>query len=94
MRGSGEALLSSAHSLKRLLRACRDLAREVERLGGDWREADYLHSQSGARPVAAHARRRAAPLRAAFAGALGNLPAPAAAAIEPSAWRIFGAAAN
>lgn len=39
MRGSGEALLSSAHSLKRLLRACRDLARELERLGGDWREA-------------------------------------------------------
>jgi uncharacterized NAD(P)/FAD-binding protein YdhS len=39
MRGSGETLLSSAHSLRRLLRACRDLAREVEKLGGDWREA-------------------------------------------------------
>jgi uncharacterized NAD(P)/FAD-binding protein YdhS len=39
MRGSGETLLSSAHSLRKLLRACRDLAREVEKLGGDWREA-------------------------------------------------------
>jgi uncharacterized NAD(P)/FAD-binding protein YdhS len=39
MRGSGETLLSSAHSLRQLLRASRDLARQVERLGGDWREA-------------------------------------------------------
>ncbi len=39
MRGSGETLLSSAHSLRKLLRACRELAREVEKLGGDWREA-------------------------------------------------------
>jgi uncharacterized NAD(P)/FAD-binding protein YdhS len=39
MRGSGEALLSAAHSLRKLLRACRNLAREVEKLGGDWREA-------------------------------------------------------
>ena len=39
MRGSGETLLASAHSLTKLLRACRDMAREVERLGGDWREA-------------------------------------------------------
>jgi uncharacterized NAD(P)/FAD-binding protein YdhS len=39
MRGSGEALLSSTHSLRRLLRACRDLTRELEKLGGDWREA-------------------------------------------------------
>ena len=39
MRGNGEALLASTHSLKKLLRACRDLAREVEALGGDWREA-------------------------------------------------------
>jgi uncharacterized NAD(P)/FAD-binding protein YdhS len=39
MRGSGETLLSAAHSLRKLLRACRDLAREVEKLGGDWREA-------------------------------------------------------
>jgi uncharacterized NAD(P)/FAD-binding protein YdhS len=39
MRGSGETLLSSAHSLRKLLRACRDLAGEVEKLGGDWREA-------------------------------------------------------
>jgi uncharacterized NAD(P)/FAD-binding protein YdhS len=39
MRGSGETLLSSVHSLKKLLRACRSLAREVEKLGGDWREA-------------------------------------------------------
>jgi len=39
LRGSGESLLSSAHSLRQLLRACRDLAREVEKLGGDWREA-------------------------------------------------------
>jgi uncharacterized NAD(P)/FAD-binding protein YdhS len=38
MRGSGEALLSKAHSLRQLLRACRALAREVETLGGDWRE--------------------------------------------------------
>ena len=39
MRGSGESLLASADSLKTLLRACRNLAREVEKLGGDWREA-------------------------------------------------------
>ena len=39
MRGSGETLLSSAHSLRKLLRTCRDLAGEVEKLGGDWREA-------------------------------------------------------
>jgi uncharacterized NAD(P)/FAD-binding protein YdhS len=39
MRGSGEALLAHSHSLRKLLRACRDLAREVEKLGGDWREA-------------------------------------------------------
>jgi uncharacterized NAD(P)/FAD-binding protein YdhS len=38
MRGSGETLLSAAHSLRKLLRASRDLAREVEKLGGDWRE--------------------------------------------------------
>lgn len=39
MRGSGETVLSSAHSLRKLVRACRELAREVEKLGGDWREA-------------------------------------------------------
>src|SRR3984885_7967613 len=39
LRGRGETLLSLAHSLRELLRACRDLAREVEKLGGDWREA-------------------------------------------------------
>jgi uncharacterized NAD(P)/FAD-binding protein YdhS len=39
LRGSGEALLAHTHSLSRLLRACRDLAGEVERLGGNWREA-------------------------------------------------------
>ena len=39
MRGSGEMLLSSAHSLRKLLRASRDLVREVEKLGRDWREA-------------------------------------------------------
>jgi uncharacterized NAD(P)/FAD-binding protein YdhS len=38
MRGDGEALLSKAHSLRQLLRACRALAGEVEALGGDWRE--------------------------------------------------------
>jgi uncharacterized NAD(P)/FAD-binding protein YdhS len=39
MRGGGETLLSLTHSLKKLLRACRNLARDVEKLGGDWREA-------------------------------------------------------
>jgi uncharacterized NAD(P)/FAD-binding protein YdhS len=39
VRGSGEALLASTHSLSKLLRACRGMAREVEKLGGDWREA-------------------------------------------------------
>ena len=38
VRGSGEALLESAASLRRLLRASRAMAREVENLGGDWRE--------------------------------------------------------
>jgi uncharacterized NAD(P)/FAD-binding protein YdhS len=45
MRGSGEALLAQTHSLRRLLQACRGMAREVERLGGDWREAvAYIRS--------------------------------------------------
>jgi uncharacterized NAD(P)/FAD-binding protein YdhS len=39
MRGSGEALLEATQSLTQLLRACRHLVREVEKLGGDWREA-------------------------------------------------------
>jgi uncharacterized NAD(P)/FAD-binding protein YdhS len=39
MQGNGEGLLANAHSLRKLLRACRALAREVEKLGGDWREA-------------------------------------------------------
>jgi uncharacterized NAD(P)/FAD-binding protein YdhS len=39
LRGRGETLLSSAHSLREVLRACRNLALEVEKLGGDWREA-------------------------------------------------------
>ncbi len=39
VRGGGETLLSSAHSLRELLRASRNLVREVEKLGGDWREA-------------------------------------------------------
>jgi uncharacterized NAD(P)/FAD-binding protein YdhS len=39
MRGGGEELLSSANSLGKVLRASRALAREVEKLGGDWREA-------------------------------------------------------
>jgi uncharacterized NAD(P)/FAD-binding protein YdhS len=41
-RGCSETLLSKAHSLRQLVRACRDLARDVERLGGDWREAIAL----------------------------------------------------
>src|SRR5580698_11654337 len=45
-RGGGETLLSKAHSLRRLLRACRELVRDVERLGGDWREAiAFIRSQ-------------------------------------------------
>jgi uncharacterized NAD(P)/FAD-binding protein YdhS len=39
LRGSGQALLAHTHSLTKLLRACRDLAGEVEKLGGNWREA-------------------------------------------------------
>jgi uncharacterized NAD(P)/FAD-binding protein YdhS len=39
MHGSGEGLLAHTHSLRKLLQACRTLAREVEKLGGDWREA-------------------------------------------------------
>jgi uncharacterized NAD(P)/FAD-binding protein YdhS len=39
MRGNGEALLAQTHSLRKLLAACRALARDVEKLGGDWREA-------------------------------------------------------
>jgi uncharacterized NAD(P)/FAD-binding protein YdhS len=41
-RIGGEALLSAAHSMKQLLRASRDLARDLEKLGGDWREAVAL----------------------------------------------------
>jgi uncharacterized NAD(P)/FAD-binding protein YdhS len=39
VKGDGAALLAHARSLKSLLAACRALAREVEMLGGDWREA-------------------------------------------------------
>jgi uncharacterized NAD(P)/FAD-binding protein YdhS len=39
MQGNGEGLLANTHSLRKLLRACRALAREVEKVGGDWREA-------------------------------------------------------
>jgi uncharacterized NAD(P)/FAD-binding protein YdhS len=39
VKGDGAALLAHAHSLKNLLAASRALAREVEMLGGDWREA-------------------------------------------------------
>jgi uncharacterized NAD(P)/FAD-binding protein YdhS len=42
MQGSGEVLLANTHSLRKLLRACRSLAREVEQLGGNWREAVAL----------------------------------------------------
>jgi uncharacterized NAD(P)/FAD-binding protein YdhS len=39
MRGNGEVLLAHARSVRRLLRASRAMAREIEKLGGDWREA-------------------------------------------------------
>lgn len=39
VRGDGAALLESATSLRRVLKASRAMALEVERLGGDWREA-------------------------------------------------------
>jgi uncharacterized NAD(P)/FAD-binding protein YdhS len=38
VQGSGEVLLSNANSIRRVLSASRALAREVERIGGDWRE--------------------------------------------------------
>jgi uncharacterized NAD(P)/FAD-binding protein YdhS len=38
LRGSGEALLECAHSLRRVLAMTRELTREVEKRGGDWRE--------------------------------------------------------
>jgi uncharacterized NAD(P)/FAD-binding protein YdhS len=38
VQDSGEALLSNAASIRRVLSASRGLAREVERSGGDWRE--------------------------------------------------------
>jgi uncharacterized NAD(P)/FAD-binding protein YdhS len=38
VQGSGEILLSNASSIRRVLGASRALSREVERLGGDWRE--------------------------------------------------------
>jgi uncharacterized NAD(P)/FAD-binding protein YdhS len=38
VQGSGEILLSNATSIRRVLSASRALAREVLRLGGDWRE--------------------------------------------------------
>lgn len=38
VQGSGEILLSNASSARRVFSASRRLAREVERLGGDWRE--------------------------------------------------------
>jgi uncharacterized NAD(P)/FAD-binding protein YdhS len=38
VRGDGEALLACAGSLRRVLALTRELAREVENRGGDWRE--------------------------------------------------------
>jgi uncharacterized NAD(P)/FAD-binding protein YdhS len=38
VQGSGEVLLSHASSIRRVIAATRRLAREVERMGGDWRE--------------------------------------------------------
>jgi uncharacterized NAD(P)/FAD-binding protein YdhS len=38
VRGDGEAILACADSLRRVLALTRDLSREVERRGGDWRE--------------------------------------------------------
>jgi uncharacterized NAD(P)/FAD-binding protein YdhS len=38
VQGSGEMLLSNARSIRRVFAATRALAREVERMGGDWRE--------------------------------------------------------
>jgi uncharacterized NAD(P)/FAD-binding protein YdhS len=37
--GKGDELLANAHSIRRLLKASRELARKVESGGGDWREA-------------------------------------------------------
>jgi uncharacterized NAD(P)/FAD-binding protein YdhS len=39
VRGDGEALLACADSLRKVLAQTRELAREVEKRGGDWREA-------------------------------------------------------
>jgi uncharacterized NAD(P)/FAD-binding protein YdhS len=39
LRGDGEALLACADSLRRVLSMTRELSREVESRGGDWREA-------------------------------------------------------
>jgi len=38
IRGDAAVLLDAAPSIRRLLAASRDMARRVERLGGDWRE--------------------------------------------------------
>lgn len=38
VQGSGEGLLAHADSVRRVFAASRALARDVERLGGDWRE--------------------------------------------------------
>lgn len=37
--GAGERLLAAAHSLRQLVQVSRAIAAEVERAGGDWREA-------------------------------------------------------
>ncbi len=94
MRGSGETLLSSAHSLQKVAARLPQFGARSRETGGRLARGHHLHSRSGACPVAAHAGSRAAALCAACAGALGHLSAPAAAAIELNAWRIFGAAAN
>jgi uncharacterized NAD(P)/FAD-binding protein YdhS len=39
LRGDGESLLACADSLRRVLSMTRELSREVESRGGDWREA-------------------------------------------------------
>jgi uncharacterized NAD(P)/FAD-binding protein YdhS len=42
-----DTLLTSAHSLRQLLKVCRSMAAEIEKSGGDWREA-IAHIRSSA----------------------------------------------
>ncbi len=80
MRGSGETLLASTHSLRQAAARLPGPGPRGRESGRRLARSRLVHSQSRAGAVASAAADGAAPLCAPPAGALGHLPAPSAAA--------------